>query len=304
MQLKIIEKYLLSLTLVIFLTGCTNALYFYETEKISLTVEARPDSSQPVQGNLGIKQRVVLIAPKKSENILNIAGEPLNKSENTNKDEETDINDSISAISSFSFNITPTDNWLDPVLIQTAFITGDAAADLNKSQAAAAAKAITVGNAHSSEADYSIMRNIVSILKKNDSKEDNVQLSLLGGLGKSIIPTVYSVPIFGLPTIDTIKKITSTGLPTNYSDIDSALSYWGQLDGSAQKLKSVLDAPEQYKYEGIPATNDMVKIGLQHEYEKTKQELKRISQELAENSIYANVIQYYIDKYIKNTSGN
>ena len=54
--------------LLTFLTGCSNALYFYETEKISLTAEARPDSSQPVQGSLGIKQRVVLIAPKGRNN--------------------------------------------------------------------------------------------------------------------------------------------------------------------------------------------------------------------------------------------
>lgn len=43
--------------------GC-NAVYFYETDKISLTVEARPDSTGPIQGNLGVKQRVVAFVPE------------------------------------------------------------------------------------------------------------------------------------------------------------------------------------------------------------------------------------------------
>lgn len=120
MQPRKIEKYTVLLGLVIFFTGCTNALYFYETEKISLTVEARPDSTQPVQGSLGLKQRVALIAPKKNKN-----------------------DDALSAISSFNFKIIPIDWEFNPVLIQTAFITGDAAAGLNQNEAANAAQAIT-----------------------------------------------------------------------------------------------------------------------------------------------------------------
>lgn len=117
MQTKAMKTYAIALCLAGFLPGCTNALYFYETEKISLTAEARPDSTQPVQGSLGIKQRVVLIAPKKSDN-----------------------DDALSAISSFSFNIIPkAGTILNPVLIQTAFITGEAAASLKTPEAASAA---------------------------------------------------------------------------------------------------------------------------------------------------------------------
>jgi hypothetical protein len=45
--------------------GC-NAIYFYETDKVSLTVEVRPDSTGPVQGNFGLKQRVVAFVPKRN----------------------------------------------------------------------------------------------------------------------------------------------------------------------------------------------------------------------------------------------
>ncbi|WP_297326016.1 hypothetical protein [Nitrosomonas sp.] len=113
------------------LIGCVNPpMYFYETEKISLTVEARPDSSQPVQGSLGIKQRLALVAPKKNQN-----------------DSSKGVGEAVSALSSFSFKIMPEKNNLfDPVLIQTAFITGEAAAKLNNPEdVAKAARAITLG---------------------------------------------------------------------------------------------------------------------------------------------------------------
>lgn len=111
------------------LIGCANPpMYFYETEKISLTVEARPDSSQPVQGSLGIKQRLALIAPKKNQN-----------------DSSKGVGEAVSALSSFSFKISPEKNNLfDPLLIQTAFITGKAASDLTVPEAVFAARAITL----------------------------------------------------------------------------------------------------------------------------------------------------------------
>lgn len=99
------------LFLSLLLTGCANSIYFYETEKISLTVEARPDSSQPVQGNLGIKQRVAMIVPKKSDDV--------------GKDGEA-----LSAISSFDFRIKDVSGEFNPILVRTAFVTGEAASKL------------------------------------------------------------------------------------------------------------------------------------------------------------------------------
>lgn len=114
-------------------TGCSNALYFYETEKIALTAEARPDSSQPVQGSLGLKQRVVLIAPPKDAQNAGATSV------------DSGRGDALSAISSFSFKIIPKAGTIfNPVLIQTAFITGAAAAELDPPQAVAAAQAITL----------------------------------------------------------------------------------------------------------------------------------------------------------------
>ncbi len=103
------------------LPSCSNALYFYETDKISLLVEARPDSSQPVQGNLGLKQRVALVTP-------------------STKNPE---GDALSSINSFRFKIEEEPGF-NPVTIQSAFITGDAASCLNQNEAATAAKIVAL----------------------------------------------------------------------------------------------------------------------------------------------------------------
>jgi len=105
----------------ILLPSCSNALYFYETDKVSLTVDARPDSSQPVQGNLGIKQRVALVTP---------ATKSL-------------VEDALSSISSFRFKIAEEPGF-NPVTIQSAFITGDAASCLNQKQTENAASILAL----------------------------------------------------------------------------------------------------------------------------------------------------------------
>jgi hypothetical protein len=119
--------------LLILLNGCSNALYFYETEKIALSLEGRPDSSQPVQGSLGLKQRVAVVAPP--------------------KDPDTKIqalDEAISMLSSFRFR-KDAGGFLDlgPVTIQTALVTGSAAAGLEEGQtkkvAPVVANARTVG---------------------------------------------------------------------------------------------------------------------------------------------------------------
>lgn len=89
----------LLLTLPVFGGGCT-ALYFYEAARISLTVEARPDSSQPVQGNLGFKQRTAVVAPPKSDG------------------------ESAGMISSFRFGRSG--GFPGTIDIRTALVTGDA----------------------------------------------------------------------------------------------------------------------------------------------------------------------------------
>lgn len=152
----------------VLLPSCSNALYFYETDKISLTVDARPDSSQPVQGNLGIKQRVALITPatKSSGGTKPTAnGSACNSGLVTSSTEDSKPctsgsacegalvtpstknteGDALSSISSFRFKITHADfPDFNPVSIQTAFITGDAASGLDPCQTIDAANILAL----------------------------------------------------------------------------------------------------------------------------------------------------------------
>ena len=112
------RAWLLAAVLALAGSGCTNALYFYETGKISLTVEGRPDSTQPVQGNLGYKQRTAVVAPGKVDRATGRS------------------TDSASMISSFRFGTK------DKISIRTALITGQAARCLDDSGAQAAARVV------------------------------------------------------------------------------------------------------------------------------------------------------------------
>lgn len=195
------------ISLSLLLNGCANSMYFYETEKISLTVEARPDSSQPVQGNLGVKQRVVLIVPKKSNGD---ATENKNKSDaSENKiDDASDGGEALSAISSFNFKITDGGMFqFNPILIQTAFITGDAAATLynddDPTKVAAAAKAITYRTQAESNIETRKQRlgKILAYVTDGSGPINSAKLDDLISKASKINPLALTPPI-----MDEIKK--------------------------------------------------------------------------------------------------
>jgi len=97
--------------------GCYNAVVFYETGKASLTIEGRPDPSAPVQGNLGFKQRSVVVAPPQ------------------------DDGEAAAMISSFRFGKPP--GLFGPVDIRTALVTGEAATALDRAGQSRVAAAVS-----------------------------------------------------------------------------------------------------------------------------------------------------------------
>lgn len=140
------------------LTGCSNALYFYETEKISMSLEGRPDSSQPVQGSLGLKQRVAVVAPPKDPDTMTKAR-----------------SDSVSMISSFRFR-KDKGGFADlgPVTIQTALVTGSAATALKETEAQSVATAQVIGTPIATEGKLADI--ILSNLDRPDRTTDREKL--------------------------------------------------------------------------------------------------------------------------------
>ncbi len=103
--------------------GCSNALYFYQTERIAMVLEARPDSSQPIQGSVGIKHRIALVTPAKEKE-----------------------GDSVSALSKFAFEKKPGSlGRVGPVTIRSTLLTGQATKELTQSQTTAAVAAMADG---------------------------------------------------------------------------------------------------------------------------------------------------------------
>ena len=113
----------LLLSLPFLLCGCANALYLYETEKISLvTVEGRPDPSQPVQLSFGAKQRVIVVAPPRK-----IA-----------HDKQGQLAEAVSAISGFWFAQEPgvPGGAAGTVTIKSVIFSGEAASTLTPDEKA------------------------------------------------------------------------------------------------------------------------------------------------------------------------
>jgi hypothetical protein len=197
------------------LNGCaTNTLYFYETEKISLTVEARPDSSQPVQGSLGLKQRVALLVPKKSN-------------------EQSADGEALSAISSFNFKIKD-ESGFNPILIQTAFITGAAANELNGDGNSKKARAVAEAIAYRAQAQSEIeieqqrLDKILAYVASGSSAIDSSKLNALITKAEKTDPKTMTSTVTG-----EIKKAKTR------SELEKLL--FGSLDGAIYPLyKAIL----------------------------------------------------------------
>ena len=133
--------------------GCTNALLFYETGKIGLSLQARPnDASQPLQGSLAFKQRTAAIVPPK----------------------RTDA-EAGAMISSFRFGKEP--GFFGPITIETGLITGAAATEVSQStaQATSAARAITAAPISTSDV------NAQEMIRKAEQRQKIGRLVFLAG---------------------------------------------------------------------------------------------------------------------------
>lgn len=137
------------------IVGCTNALYIYQTERISLTLEGRPDSTQPIQGNLGLKQRIAVITPgmepgskakgkQQSNEQKPSTGGKASTSQQSKGQGETVKGEALSLISSFRFKKEKGGIFdMGPVTIQAALVTGDAAAKLTEEEVKNVAEALS-----------------------------------------------------------------------------------------------------------------------------------------------------------------
>lgn len=104
--------------LAVALTGCSNAITYYHTERASIALEAKTtDPQQPLQGNVGIKSRTVVVAPGKKA-----PDEGARQGAGT----YNELGEAASVISDFKLERKES-GVFGTTHINSAFITGDAA---------------------------------------------------------------------------------------------------------------------------------------------------------------------------------
>lgn len=199
------------------LPSCSNALYFYETDKISLLVEARPDSSQPIQGNLGLKQRVALVTPatKNSEDAKPSANGSACDDALVTPSTKNPEGDAMSGISSFRFKIDEEPGF-NPVTIQSAFITGEAASCLDSEQTEKASSIV----ARSGE-----LQIVTPVPEKLQSRRAKAS-DFIKGLSSNDLDTLATAmdreP--GANALsDILKAVTDANTPTSFEVINQKL---------------------------------------------------------------------------------
>ncbi len=302
--MRIIMMSALALAIAGSLSGCADALYFYETDKISLTLEVRPDSSQPVQGNLGLKQRIVLVSPKKNEKTSSSANahstsECNNSIENASGQNVNDCGEALSALSSFRFKKEEGALWdFGPVTIQHAFVTGEAASQfdssaLNKKGVEAAEAIASPNNINKAGVQLSVISNIVDLLKEQPEDAAAQQhLSQLNHLAEHTMPAQYPFTFYKSVTASSFSHLElikdTTKIDTYEKNIDGLLKYWGAVAAVETTINSALAQPDSYRLNGASIDEPLIKTGLQGTGQAAEKEKQRISKALSSTPIYIN----------------
>lgn len=56
-------SHILLLLVAVFNVGCAQAVFFHESTKVAIAAEYKPDPSEPVSANFGLKRRIVAVVP-------------------------------------------------------------------------------------------------------------------------------------------------------------------------------------------------------------------------------------------------
>ncbi len=152
---KIIRLFFLVLTSLLLPACVTDSLIFHERTQAGITLEARPELSQPVNLNLAYKRNVLAVVPSKNESgsppretpapspssscAACDCGEkhPAGDGCSRNCPCTDDPDEAVSLLSSFSMDFTKTGGTFllgRNVIIHTHFATGEAAKKLIRSQ--------------------------------------------------------------------------------------------------------------------------------------------------------------------------
>ncbi len=275
--------------------GCSNMIYYYQTDKFSLGVEGRPDSTAPISGNFGFKQRIVTVVPSKDDKAL-FEGQP----------EE----DAVSMVSYFDFKLKDADwTWLDPLTVNTALITGQAAAELSDDQAKGAFRALSTANLDVSRETWTafglIYDNRGSMPHTEELRE---LLDDLNEASAAILATAVPYPSYrrneavapALPLV-TERQFAIPAPEADVSDFDRLLVLHGDLLQSVENLEAwrTKDASSngyRLKHDGTTSDgDDALTRDLKLELAAQRDQLTDIERDADVGSAIRGVIRKYTD---------
>lgn len=234
--------------------GCANAANYHHAERTSISLEAKPDDpSQPIQGNVGLKTRTILVAPG-IEGGFGVDPDLFDSSSS-----DANLGDSVSVISDFNLERTPgklgTLDWYGKTHVRGAFLTGEAA------DVAPAETALTLsGLGHGPLSDASVQRNsaldlVYNLLRTMSSGGDEVatgHVAALDALSKKIPASTSSAATYSYdPASGSLTEATWAAPPGG--GFNHVLALEKQLASSLAALR----AARAY---GIPGLEDEIEV--------------------------------------------
>jgi hypothetical protein len=277
-----------AMTTLLVLAGC-HSVYFYETDKISLTIEARPDATGPIQGNFGLKQRVVAFVPP-TKAATETATRPATRPTTQSTTQPVDLDefrtaraiaadrhgDAMSVLSSMRFHKWPKPEgapWynVSHMSIDAALITGAAAkVAANPGQAIG-----TLSGEISSSGSLVGLAALDTIYRTlNSRKGSDAQAAEIVQRLKDMtlaLPKEYPVSIYDWDQSGTnLHKMKNRHDPITANDFPNVITYWSQLEQSAKVLTEALGQSAPLTVDNV-TINGSARTDLEHELATTKE---------------------------------
>lgn len=253
--------------------GC-NAVYFYETGKASLTLEARPDPTSPLSGSLGLKHRIAAIVPStqpstpESRDLKKKAREKEAEAaelavgtdeEGSDQAQSAKLRDkarslvkaaetldakgnALSVLSSFRFHLYPVEKGrvVPRVTLDAALITGHAAQSVSRGRLAQ-----TVGALSGVESDEAVQLQFAAFSQLYEALRQQAEADPKSAAAKSkaeldaialALPSTYPVDVYAQSTPPNLQVRQRKGAPVQRKTFDDVAKYAGLLADSKEAL--------------------------------------------------------------------
>lgn len=248
------------------LVGCNNAVTYHHSERTSITLEARStDPQQPIQGNVGVKTRTVVVTPGI-------------------EDSSGGFKESTSVISDFKIQKDSKGVFqFGHTNIQSAFITGEAAQFAPKGAAEALSGLSVEPIGDVSTIKRNIMKDVFRLLDqiKDDDPGAKTHLARLNALAK-LLPEKYETLKYYEASGKVMSEIDMATYSKKPQEFLEVIQYEEKLiNGSIVELNKMFnDRAVKYQDSSGAAPREITK----DELKNFKNELKRLQE--ARNSYF------------------